>query len=228
MGAGASSASNVQYDDTAKRHSLAEFKRLCPEGQDHLVLSQIRKLQSIEGAPMDMLHLPTLFVLDSDRDGRVTFDELVEFAKLCARKSKDFGSHEFQMQMQGYCTLHMFDAVSSEGGVREFVAWFEALFSEDVPYKTFEDYPGVDFTTRDCVHEIHEVTQMDEDYGCSVQRFFDQAQRTGEEKGIMSILDERLDELIPVSVVRLFAKAYVDGFLRLMSDLHFKPEPPAR
>jgi hypothetical protein len=50
------------------------------QGKNFLVLSQVMQLQSLEGMPIDMTHLPTLFVLDCDHDGKVTLEELVKFA----------------------------------------------------------------------------------------------------------------------------------------------------
>ena len=42
----------------------------------------------------------------------------------------------------------------------------------------------------------------------------------------MSLLDERLDELVPVEVVETFSRAFIEGLLALMKDLHFKANPP--
>jgi hypothetical protein len=41
----------------------------------------------------------------------------------------------------------------------------------------------------------------------------------------MSLLDERLDELVPVSVVNKFSRSFIEGLLTLMKDLHFRPKP---
>ena len=40
----------------------------------------------------------------SDRDGKVTLNELLEFAVLCAQKRRDFKEHEFTMQLQVNCS----------------------------------------------------------------------------------------------------------------------------
>lgn len=100
-------------------------------------------------------------------------------AAVCGRKSKEFMAHEFQMQMQGFCTLLMFDAISASG-VDPFVRWFTLLFSEGKEFHMFEDYPGVEFTTRDATHVMHEILQIEDNYGYSQQRFFDVVQRAGE------------------------------------------------
>lgn len=213
-------------NDVISRHCTAEFKRLCPKGRDFLVLSELRQLQSIEDLPIDMNHLGTLFVLDADRNGRVTLQELMQFATMCAKKRKDFRQHEFPLQMKGFCTLCMFDAVTVEGE-EAFVLWFTLLFSESHHVKTFADYPGVAFCSRDAAHTVHEVLQIDDNYGYDVQRFFDLCQRTGEELGVMSIEDERLDELIPREALEMFARSFIQGLLRLMThQLHFTPLPP--
>jgi hypothetical protein len=55
--------------------------------------------------------------------------------------------------------------------------------------------------------------------------FFDVAQRAGEEKGMMRLMDERLDELVPLCVLEQFSRAFIEGLMQLMSELHFRPEP---
>lgn len=53
--------------------------------------------------------------------------------------------------------------------------------------QVFPEFPGVSFVSRDSVTLIHEVLQIDEKYGCTMQRFFDLIQRTGEDMGLMSL-----------------------------------------
>ncbi|KAJ1491277.1 hypothetical protein T484DRAFT_1933558 [Baffinella frigidus] len=214
-----------------QRHCSSEFTRLCAPSREFLVLSELRQLESIEDLPVDIGHLGTLWVLDSDRDGRVTLNELLQFAALCAEKRRDFKEHEFTMQLQGFCTLRMFDQVS-EQGEEAFVEWFSALFSEGAETATFPDYSSdgapVEFLGRSAAHLTHEVLQIDANYGCDMQKFFDLVQRSGEAMGIMSLEDERLDELVPVVVLRRFARFFIRGFLRLMhSNLRYDPLPAA-
>eukprot|EP00961_Rhodomonas_salina_P177708 2396405-Rhodomonas_salina.1 len=78
-------------NDVISRHCTAEFKRLCPKGRDFLVLSELRQLQSIEDLPIDMNHLGTLFVLDADRNGRVTLQASSGAFARCAMSGADPG-----------------------------------------------------------------------------------------------------------------------------------------
>ena len=83
-----------------------------------------------------------------------------------------------KQQMQGHCTLSMYDTLS-DAGVDVFVAWFARLFGEDFATYTFEEYPGVEFMIRDVAHTIHEMLQINDNYGYDMQSFLDLIQRTG-------------------------------------------------
>ena len=118
----------------------------------------------------------------------------------------------------------MYDTLSA-AGIDVFVAWFARLFGEDFATYTFEEYPGVEFMIRDVAHTMHEMFQVNDNYGYDMQSFLDLIQRTGrafpfrciecspwvahtpflppdvvfgagEEMGIMSLQDERLDDLV--------------------------------
>ena len=52
------------------------------------------------GVQLDLMHLGTIFVLDRDHDGRVSLDDLMQFATFCASKGKDCQPHEFQLQVE--------------------------------------------------------------------------------------------------------------------------------
>ena len=81
--------------------------------------------------------------------------------------------------MQGHCTLQMYDALSAENGTDVFVAWFPRLFGEDYATYTFDEYPGVEFMIRDVAHTMHELLQINDNYGYDMQSFLDLIQRTG-------------------------------------------------
>ena len=59
----------------------------------------------------------------SNHDGRVSLEELENLADLARRRSRCYQPHEFQSQMQGYCTLKLWQAMSREGGKEAFVDW---------------------------------------------------------------------------------------------------------
>mmetsp|Transcript_33807 Transcript_33807/g.70917 ORF Transcript_33807/g.70917 Transcript_33807/m.70917 type:complete len:221 (-) Transcript_33807:17-679(-) len=217
--------SGISILGAAERHFAAEFNRLQKmRGQNYLVLSDLRQIQPMEGMQLDLTHLGTMFVLDRDHDGRISLDDLMKFATFCASKGKDCQPHEFQLQMQGHCTLSMYDTLSA-AGIDIFVAWFARLFGEDFATYTFEEYPGVEFMIRDVAHTMHDMFQINDNYGYDMQSFLDLIQRTGEEMGIMSLQDERLDDLVPVVVLEKLARAFAEGLLALLARLNFAPEP---
>ena len=73
----------------------------------------------------------------------------------------------------------MYDALSAENGTDVFVAWFPRLFGEDYATYAFDEYPGVEFMIRDVAHTMHELLQINDNYGYDMQSFLDLIQRTG-------------------------------------------------
>lgn len=59
----------------------------------------------------------------SNHDGRFTLEELLEFTDLLRLRSRFYQPYEFQAQMQGYCTLQLWKALSQEGGQKIFLEW---------------------------------------------------------------------------------------------------------
>merc|ERR1712205_175712 len=113
MGAGGSVQTGLS--EGVRRHCASEFERLCPRDRDFLLLAEIRQLQSLQDWPVDMGHLSTIFVLDHDHNGRVTLQELLDFATICSVKADEFRHREFPMMIQGFCTLQMYDMTVALG-----------------------------------------------------------------------------------------------------------------
>ena len=50
-----------------------------------------------------------------ERKGRVSLDDLHALAELAHSRLRCYQPHEFQTQMQGYCTLQMWRSIAAEG-----------------------------------------------------------------------------------------------------------------
>ena len=46
-------------------------------------------------------------------------------------------------------------------------------------------------------------------------------QQTGEEMGLMSVEEEDQDDYVPLPVIQLFARNFIQGFSTLMSEIGF-------
>jgi hypothetical protein len=49
--------------------------------------------------PVNFAHLGTLFAVDTDRDGRITLKDLIDFAKMWASQQRNYERFDFQVQM---------------------------------------------------------------------------------------------------------------------------------
>jgi hypothetical protein len=85
---------------------------------------------------------------------------------------------------QAYCTLQMWDLVSSDGGETKFVEWFCKLFCENGSRATtsFSGNEGVVYLRSGTVKTLHNILNIQKAYGLDYQSFFDLLQRVAEEE----------------------------------------------
>ena len=72
---------------------------------------------------------------------------------------------------------------------------------------------------RNAVSVLYEVLAVHQTSGHDFQAFFDLLQRAGEEKGLMDVEDEALDDFCPVPVAQQFALAATRGLATAMLPL---------
>jgi hypothetical protein len=77
----------------------AEFERVA-RGEPELCYQQLVELRPIEDFPFGFSHLATLFVLDRDKNGLFSCEELLRYAEWCQTKSRHVLSEEFQPTIQ--------------------------------------------------------------------------------------------------------------------------------
>ena len=207
MGAGASAtASNIEQNVTA------QFDALLPQGAAALSLSQVLMLQPIAGAKVQLRYLPILFLMDGDLDGVFKREEVVAFFELCSSTLKDVGRGELDVHMQGRALLHLQRFLQTVGAIDTFCTWFVALFNDGLQLASQE--MQAEFVSRDVAHGIHHVLHLESSNGYDAQGFLDLLQRMGEEEQIMDIGRNDLDDVVPVSVVKCFAKHYAASVCR--------------
>lgn len=50
-------------------------------------------------------------------------DDLVALVELCRARAAEYQAFEVEAQLQGYCTLQMWRAMSAPDGLQRFTAW---------------------------------------------------------------------------------------------------------
>jgi hypothetical protein len=139
--------------------------------------------------PIDLTHLGILFMLDRSRRCRFYLEDIMRFIDLCyEREQGNRESHELQQMVpstlttydifiylyidniltlkrtqtkfQAYCTLHMWNFITSQGGHQRFVKWMTGLFVEIKDVKHFKAHPQVKFLNTEVLRSIHKVRQL--------------------------------------------------------------------
>ena len=76
----------------------------------------------------------TLWMMDSNKDGRFSLQDLLEFGRFSNKlmKSDRFKQHELSQQLQAQFTLKMYQNIfSEESNEDDFVAWLSRVMQEN-------------------------------------------------------------------------------------------------
>jgi len=189
--------------------------------RDYLVLDQIMQVQPPRENPIDLQHIGALYIMDKRLCGRFYYEDLLDFGDLYCIQTAAARLYDAQSKFKAYCTLQMWSELCKPGGIEEFVAWFGRLLSENMTLQYFDEHPTVPFLPADTVKTMHSIMAIKKLYGMDFQEFFSLMQRVAEEQGIMKLEEEKLDEVVPLVVSRQFAREFINGFVKLMSELGF-------
>lgn len=55
--------------------------------------------------------------------GRISVDDLLALLELCRSRAREYQCFELEAQLQGYCTLQMWRAMSGHEGQQQFSNW---------------------------------------------------------------------------------------------------------
>ncbi len=121
MGANAASIEEPQLMEIVS----SEFQSL-HKAKDYAILGEVLKYNPPEDYKLHFHHLPTLYSLDSNKDGRFCMQDIATFAKQLKAKSKCFQAYELLSQIKGAFALDMCNAIK-KNGVDDFVAWIGRL-----------------------------------------------------------------------------------------------------
>ena len=106
-----------------------EFKRVS-NGKKIINLNKLLKMNMLNETgdfKINLCHIPTLYFLDSNKDGLFTMKDFINLSKIAEEKEKKYKRYEFNSQLQAHFTLMMSKQVCSEQGEAEFVSWIIKL-----------------------------------------------------------------------------------------------------
>mmetsp|Transcript_6435 Transcript_6435/g.16881 ORF Transcript_6435/g.16881 Transcript_6435/m.16881 type:complete len:223 (+) Transcript_6435:111-779(+) len=200
---------------------VEEYQRLKKDGRDHLTVDELTQLKLPRSQwTVNLKSFSVMFVLDRNKDGRFSVEELQAFYELACERAKLYQTYEYMSMMNGYCTLMMWRSVSGAGGYQEFSDWVCNLLRECNSTEQFRQYPGVQYINRDSIETIYHVLGVKESQGLDFQSFFDLLQRAAEEKDLMDLGNEELDDYLPLEVVGEFARSMIQGMQKVMADIY--------
>lgn len=232
--------------NTARQHIETEFRRVqalnnTQPTRSYLVLEQVLQIQPLKGYSVDFSHLGTLFVLDKTKAGKFVEQDFYDFIQMCAQREAKFKQHDFQNQIQAYCTLRMWLEVGKPQGREAFVDWLCRLVEENTKTKAASKKGSTIRTSkREHVHRkkrkepeqrvcnyetieiMHQILNIKTSYGINSQNFFDLLRSFADEQSLYKGRTKANTRVVPMEVIQDFASHFIRGFADLMLELGFE------
>jgi hypothetical protein len=164
----------------------------------------------------------TWFPHRRQHDGKFTLEDLLAFSLLCRQRAhyQSFPSFEASAHLQGYCSLRLWQALCAPDGHESFANWICTMLVENSPERRrFWRYGAHQYLHVDTLEALHALLRAQETVGAERQAFYDLLQRVGEERRLMDVDDEELDDWVPLGVLKEFALGLARGAARLMGDI---------
>ncbi|GBF91777.1 hypothetical protein Rsub_04081 [Raphidocelis subcapitata] len=170
---------------TIRDSICATFAKSDDGGKGWLSLREIQKLQLIWG--IDPGHLGVLYAVDRDRDGRVTLEEALAFARHAAALTRGQRARDTLAAValaQGECSLAMWRALSAPGGRAAFVAWAVRMITagEGASPPRGWDVPCV---AAAAVKNLHRLFDMERRQGLLLEDFWELLLAAAEDQGLL-------------------------------------------
>jgi hypothetical protein len=193
-----------------------------------MVLGELLDVRPPREHPLDLQHIGTVWTLDAQRRcGRFDQDTLTGFANFYVAFREGERGVDADAKFAGYCTLQLWnELVAKPDGVEAFVAWVLALCARNDEALAAEGAvataaAAADFVTWDSVRDLHRLFNVRQGLGHDLPAFFDLLQRAAEERGLMSLEEQRLDKVVPAATIEDFARQFASGFIAFISELGF-------
>ena len=228
-----------------------EFKRVS-DGKKVINLNKLLKMDLQNDAgdfKINLCHIPTLYFLDSNKDGIFTMKDFINLSKIAEEKEKKYKRYEFTSQLQAHFTLMMSKQVCSEQGEAEFVSWIIKLVIGKYPanlntinHNTSKINIKNNSTTNINNTNSGILSESEDDYNPDPSKYVDRGVlrtlydvlNVSTTHGIdfqsffelMKINSDELEEnsegneeFILISVLEFFCRNFVRGFNKLIYDL---------
>ena len=219
-----------------------EFQRVS-EGKNVINLKKLLKMDVSNETgdfKINLCHIPTLFFLDSDKDGLFTKKDFINLSKISEEKEKKYKRYEFTSQLQAHFTLLMSKKVCSEQGEEEFVSWLIKLVTGGLPpnppiigknnsknnntnsnilSESEDDEYNPDptkYVDRSILRTLYDVLNVSTSHKIDFQSFFELMKINSDE---LEENSEGNEEFVLISVLEFFCKNFIRGFNKLIFDL---------
>ena len=91
-----------EFVDKQFQESIVENKRV------HLILSDILKIKLFDDLKFNVRHIGNLYLLDHDKDGRISSLDAQNFASLVIGQIRNVKPHEIQSKIQAFTSYSLY------------------------------------------------------------------------------------------------------------------------
>lgn len=209
--------------------------------RNYITVDELVQIIPPRDYPLDLQHLGIIYKMDSHHTGSFSREELLAFVNFYVSFRALDKSVDADSKFQAYCTLHLWNDISADGGAEAFELWVCSLlaFNDRLGHKhpvaeSSKDKNGIPrYISKESIRTLHRLFNDRGGLGKDERAFFDSLRAAAQERQqgqshqdqLLSAIS-RYDEYIPTDVIRLFIQSFVKGFKEFMETLGFRPNIP--
>jgi len=201
---------------------------------EYLTLSDMLKFKQPRNRDimLDPNHLGLIFVLDDSKDGRFYLKDIHKFADLYfERQASNPNVVDVPKEFQGYCTLVLWNFVTTAGGVEKFVHWFGRVFSiGNVVFEHHGENHRTIYVERGALKVLDDIFAVSRNFGIDTNHTFGLLQQVSRQKKLMPAESRheskkaKYKDVIPREALEYFGREFIDGFIKYMTELGFEAD----
>jgi hypothetical protein len=191
-------------------NSITYYKReFCGESEEPVPAFSLEKVKFMENHDIEETSIVSLFVLDTNRDGRISCDDIEKFIRKLQAASLDPNDSDFGFKCGAFCTKEVCTFLI-ESGDEAFKRWFEAAIRVSF---SIHELDSRDFIDGDAVKRLFDLLQIQALLGRNFQWILDMLQRHAEANLTMNLNDPAYDDLVPIETMLCLVQQICNGMV---------------
>ena len=189
------------------------------KSRTYLNLTETQKFIPPDKLPISTKHLGILYILDSNKSGKFTFQKFFDFWLFCNKLSKKYHSYELHFLIQSSCLEKLANDLKKKDKEKKIKDWV-ILNLKIIDNKNTEFFsPNIEYVQFEFIEPLFDIFQVNILKTISIQDLFYLMQRAAEENNLLDINCVDLDHYVPLCIVEEFVASFLNGVKDVYLDI---------